>query len=239
MMPTVARALPHPPLAVAYHGISAEVEQPGSTLLLHPRHLRSHVRMLQRRGYRFLTASELADLPAPRPRTAVLTFDDGWLDGLTTVAPLLAGLGVRATFYVNAGLLGGQHDIVVGEAGRLLDEHGVGSLHSAGMELGSHAMSHCDLTLLDDERLAYELGASKQRLEQLTGTPCRTFAYPFGLHDERVERAVENAGYDLAFSWEPGPWRRFAAPRIPSPTRYGGWALALKMLGVRRPSRRR
>ena len=169
----------------------------------------------------------------------MLTFDDGWLDGLTTVAPLLAGLGVRATFYVNAGLLGGQHDLVEGEAGRLLDADGVRALHATGMEIGSHAMSHCDLTLLDDERLAYELTASKQRLEEITGSPCRTFAYPFGLHDERVERAVEAAGYELAFSWSSGPWRRFAAPRIPSPTRFGGWALALKMLGVRRPARNR
>ncbi len=102
------------------------------------------------------------------------------------------------------------------------------------MELGSHTMSHPDLRKLDDDRLELELTHSKDAIEALTGRSCRTFAYPFGLFDERVERAVEKAGYELALTWQPGPWRRFATPRLPAPARHGALWLSLNLLGVRR-----
>jgi peptidoglycan/xylan/chitin deacetylase (PgdA/CDA1 family) len=227
----------HPPVVLAYHGISSTARDDGSRLLIDPEHLRSHVSMLKRRGYRFLTAGELvADAESgPPPRTAVLTFDDGWLDGLTTVAPLLDGLGVRATFYVNPGRLGAQHPDVPGEAGRLLNAAQARELHDRGMEVASHSRDHAVLTGLDDATLADDLADSKAAVEAITGEPCLTLAYPFGIYDDRVGRAAADAGYELCFGWLPGPWNRYGAPRLPPPTRSGAWALRLKMLGVRRP----
>ena len=229
----------HPPVVLAYHGISAAHDD-RSRLLIDPAHLRSHVAMLKRRGYEFRTAGELvADAEAgPPPRTAVLTFDDGWLDGLTTVAPLLEGLGVRATFYINPGKLGGQHPDVPGAPGRLLDADQARELHGRGMELASHSRDHAVLTELDDATLADDLAASKASIEELTGEPCMTLAYPFGIYDERVGRFAADAGYELCFGWLPGPWDRYGAPRLPPPTRFGAWALRLKMRGVHKPIRR-
>jgi peptidoglycan/xylan/chitin deacetylase (PgdA/CDA1 family) len=78
-------------------------------------------------------------------------------------------------------------------------------------------MAHPDLMTLDDDALAAELSASKAAIEAITGEPCRTFAYPFGLHDARVRAATQAAGYELAFQYAPGPWAAFAAPRLPKP----------------------
>jgi peptidoglycan/xylan/chitin deacetylase (PgdA/CDA1 family) len=167
----------------------------------------------------------------------VLTFDDGFRSWLTDVAPLLERLGVPATFYVCPGLLGTQHERVSGEAGRLLDQGEARALAETGMELGSHSLSHPDLRLLGSGELAAELTESKAAIEQITGRPCRTLAYPYGLHDERVERAAGEAGYELAFAWLPGPWRELAAPRLPAPPRHGPLRLALKLAGIRRPGR--
>ena len=230
----------HPPVVLAYHGISAAARDHGSRLLIDPEDLRSHVTMLQRRGYELRTAGELAPdaEQGPPPRTAALTFDDGWLDALTTVAPLLERLGARATFYVNPGRWGAQHPDVSGEPGRLLDADQARALHERGMELGSHSRDHAVLTALDDAALADDLAASKAAIESLTGEPCATLAYPFGIYDERVERAARAAGYELCFGWLPGPWKRFAAPRLPPPTRAGAWALRLKMRGVHKPVER-
>lgn len=227
----------HPPVVLAYHGISAAAGRGGSRLLIDPEHLRSHVAMLKRRGYEFRTAGELvADAESgPPPRTAVLTFDDGWLDGLTTVAPLLDALGVRATFYINTGKLGAQHPDVAGDPGRLLDADQARELHGRGMELASHSRDHAVLTELDDATLADDLAQSKAAIEGLTGEPCRTLAYPFGIYDERVGRAAADAGYELCFGWLPGPWDRYGAPRLPPPTRFGAWALRLKMRGLHKP----
>ena len=204
-----------------------------------PARLESQVRWLRRLGYRFLTANELLDEyggGAPEPRTAVLTFDDGWLDALTVTGPLLARLGVRATFYVCPGQWGAQHEYVPGAAGRLLDAGQAGELAERGMELGSHTLHHVDLRLADGDQLARELAGSKAAVEAVTGAPCRTLAYPYGFHDARVRAAAAAAGYELAWAWEEGPWDPFAAPRLPAPPRAGGPGLVLKLAGARRPA---
>lgn len=238
----IGRVLPRRATALAYHGVGdvTETEDP-QRLVVSPAHLEEHVRLLQRRGYEFLTAEELLARHGgakPPPGTAVLTFDDGWADALTTAAPLLQRLGVRATFYVCPGRWGEVHPLVAAPAGRLLDAAGTRALQDdAGMELGAHSMTHPDLRALDDTALEYELAGSKAAVEEVTGRTCRTFAYPFGLMDDRVERAVAAAGYELAWGWLPGPWRPLAAPRLPAPPRNGARRLALKMLGLRRPGR--
>lgn len=227
----------HRPVVLVYHAVGdVDPADDPRMLVTAPRLLDAHVRMLRRRGYRFLTAEELLDEAGgtkPSRRTAVLTFDDGWLDGLTLVAPLLRRLGVRATFYLCPGRLGGDHERVRGAAARLVDATAARQLLDQGMELGSHTMSHPDLRKLDDAGLAQELIDSKEAIEALTGRRCRTLAYPFGLFDERVERAVEAAGYELALTWQPGPWRHLATPRLPAPARHGALWLSLNLLGVR------
>ena len=225
-----------PPVVLVYHGVGT-ADGDDARLLVSPELLESHIRFLKRRGYRFATAEELVGNGRPQPGTAVLTFDDGFRSCLTEAVPLLRRLGVSATFYVCPGLFGGQHWHMPGEPGRLLDEDEARALAEAGMELGSHSVSHPDLRLLDGGELTVELRESKAAVEQITGRPCRTLAYPYGLHDERVERAAGEAGYELAFAWLPGPWRELAAPRLPAPPRHGALRLALKLAGIRRPGR--
>jgi peptidoglycan/xylan/chitin deacetylase (PgdA/CDA1 family) len=218
-----------PGVVLVYHGLGRPDE---ARLLITPERLEAQIRYLQRRGYTFVTAEELDGEPARA--TAALTFDDGFRSWLTDVAPLLERLGVRGTFYVSTGLLGQQHPQVSGDEGRLLDADDAKALSEAGMELGSHALTHRDLRALHDDELAAELQESKAAVEKITGRPCRTIAYPYGLYDDRVTEAAAAAGYELAFAWLPGPWRPLAAPRLPAPPRHGALRLALKLAGVRR-----
>jgi peptidoglycan/xylan/chitin deacetylase (PgdA/CDA1 family) len=222
-----------PPAVLAYHGVGRPNGDP-KRLLTSPEHFESQIRFLKRRGYRFLTAEELLEEGGAEAGVAALTFDDGFQNWLTEALPLLERLGVRGTFYVSPGRFGAQHRSVEGEGGRLLEAEGVRTLVGAGMEVGSHSMSHPDLRQLDNGELAAELRDSKTALEGITGAPCRTFAYPYGLYDERVTQAVAEAGYELAFAWLPGEWRPLAAPRLPAPPRHGALRLSLKLLGIRR-----
>ena len=229
------------PVVLAYHAINhIDPAQDPHRLVTAPEHLASHVRALQRLGYRFLTAGELLERwpdGRPRGRVAAITVDDGWLDGLTIAAPLLERLGVRATFYVCPGWFDrSQHPLVEGEAGRLLDAAGARELHER-MEVASHTMSHPDLRTLSDDDLARELTESRRRVEEVTGAPCRTLAYPYGAFDERVERAARAAGYALSYTWAGGRFRPTAAPRLPAPVRAGGARLITKLAGLRVPDR--
>jgi len=67
-----------------------------------------------------------------------------------------------------------------------------------GVEIASHSLTHPILTLLDDERLSRELTESRSRLEAVLGREIRSFCYPNGNYNERVQREVERAGYTSA-----------------------------------------
>ena len=91
-------------------------------------------------------------------------------------------------------------------------------LHEAGMELGSHTLSHRAVRELSDADLRHEMVASREAVEAITGEPCLTLAYPSGNHDRRVEQAATDAGYQLAFATMGESWRKFAVPRVSAPT---------------------
>lgn len=75
------------------------------------------------------------------------------------------------------------------------------------IELGSHSHSHASLANLPCENVQSELVVSKGRIEEVTGKPCRLFAYPYGSAID-VSKAlyplVEEAGYAAAFTQFPG-----------------------------------
>lgn len=64
-----------------------------------------------------------------------------------------------------------------------------------GMEIGSHSVTHSDLTRVDDVALEREVTESRRQLEEHCGVPIRSFCYPFGRFDPRSRRAVARAGY--------------------------------------------
>jgi peptidoglycan/xylan/chitin deacetylase (PgdA/CDA1 family) len=225
-----------PPIALAYH--SVDVVDPAvdpKRLVNSPATLESQLRFLLRAGYTFRTAEEVADAGRLRRGEAVATFDDGWVNNLTVVAPLLERLGIRGTFYVCPGLWETQQGDVSGDAGRLMSAAQARELSARGHEVAAHTLTHPNLKRLDDGELAREVRDSKAAVEELTGRACRTFAYPYGIYADREVQAVRDAGFELAWAWLPGPWRMLAAPRLPAPPRHGWTRLALKMLGIRRP----
>jgi peptidoglycan/xylan/chitin deacetylase (PgdA/CDA1 family) len=72
---------------------------------------------------------------------------------------------------------------------------------SGGISFGAHSVTHPRLPMLDDARLAEEIGRSRQHIQQELQVPVTSFAYPFGDscdHDERVRAAVLRAGFDSA-----------------------------------------
>jgi peptidoglycan/xylan/chitin deacetylase (PgdA/CDA1 family) len=68
------------------------------------------------------------------------------------------------------------------------------ALHASGWEIGSHGLSHVDLTMRPD-RQEDEIVESRRKLQALLGIPVLSFAYPFGAYDSSSLGYVHYADY--------------------------------------------
>ena len=83
----------------------------------------------------------------------------------------------------------------------------VRTMSEAGIEFGSHTITHPVLSNVGPERLKDELVLSKSAIERETGAPVLVFAYPVGrrgnFNDASIA-AVKEAGYSFAVSYDEG-----------------------------------
>jgi len=85
---------------------------------------------------------------------------------------------------------------------------------AAGIEIGSHTVTHPILTQLDPAQLEYELRQSRSRLEHVLDREVALFCYPNGDYNARVRGAVERAGYRIAVTTEGGLNDRSSDPLV-------------------------
>lgn len=122
-----------------------------------------------------------------------ITFDDGNVSDLEFALPVLAELGLTATFHACASRTGSLGYLSASQ----LQE-----LRRAGMRIGSHGWSHVDLRRVDAGELAHEADASRLALAAASGGPVDDFAIPFGSYDRRVLRALR--GYQRVYTSDGG-----------------------------------
>jgi len=164
------------------------------------RRLERQLELAMDAGYRFVPASELAAEPAPvvgDDRLAI-TFDDGFRSILTTVAPLLRGLGIPWTAFIVSGFADGRkgHD-------DFLDWHEINSLANSGVTVASHSVSHPNFRLLSASQVATELEESRAALRRHVGIETTEFAIPFGQSgnwDAAAQRSALAAGYRTVYA---------------------------------------
>jgi|SaaInlStandDraft_4_1057021.scaffolds.fasta_scaffold04793_4 peptidoglycan/xylan/chitin deacetylase (PgdA/CDA1 family) len=123
------------------------------------------------------------------------SFDDGHCSDFDIVLPLLQEYGAQGTFFVTPNY--------VGKNGYMSWEQ-IKALGEAGMEIGSHSLSHPYMTTLSTEQLLIELKDSKAQIEQHTGKEIVSFAYPFGDCFARTHKVAKEVGYKNICTSKPG-----------------------------------
>ncbi len=124
-----------------------------------------------------------------------ITFDDGNASDVRIALPRLVERGLKADFFVLAGLLG--------QPGRL-DLSGLHDLMRAGMRIGSHGWAHRDWRRLTDDQACQEIVQANNVLAELTGEPVTEVAIPFGSYDRHVLRRLRRAGVRRVYTSDGG-----------------------------------
>lgn len=196
---------------LTYHQIDAAPARgaPFRSLYVSPGAFGQQMALLARLGYRGLSMSAL--LPYLRGekqgKVVGITFDDGYLNNLTSALPVLQRHGFSATCYVVSQRLGQTNDwdAAMGVAqAPLMDAAHLREWLAAGQEIGAHSRQHLRLTAVTSSTAREEIALPKAELEHITGQGVRHFCYPFGDYAPQHVAMVQQAGYSSATTTQRG-----------------------------------
>jgi peptidoglycan/xylan/chitin deacetylase (PgdA/CDA1 family) len=176
-------------------------------LKVDPANFAAEMQTLVDHGYHAITQTQLfralyqhAALP---PHPVIISVDDGYVDDVRTILPVLQRLHLVGTFFVITGRMT--------EPG-FLSAAQIRQLDRAGMDVEDHTAHHVDLRLLTGTELQAETAGSRQVLEHVVGHPVYAFAYPFGYYNSQVIAAVRGAGFTFAYTTDGGITETTASP---------------------------
>lgn len=152
-----------------------------------------------------LLACGCASTPTNKPMTnnenkivpkVTLTFDDGFAEHYTLVAPLLEKYGFRGVFNIVVKSIDTGWDFETGHKFMTWDQ--IRDLQKRGHEIANHTYTHVNLRELaekgDFEALRHELVDSKAKIEQETGVSPRWLCHPFVAFNDTVNEEIRKAG---------------------------------------------
>ena len=227
---------PTVPMVLMYHAVDDGDGDP-YRIAVSPDRFAAQMKWLDRRGLRGTSMRELlaaADRGSAQGLVG-LTFDDGYADFSTRVLPVLARHGFTATVFVVAGKLGGDNDWDhPGPVRQLMSAEQIRAAARAGIEIGSHGLTHRGLAHADRGTLDMEVRRSRDVLESLTGGAVDGFCYPYGDLSDATVRATRAAGYVYAVATRAsGREDRYALPRIYVGQHDGAARLSAKVIRYR------
>jgi peptidoglycan/xylan/chitin deacetylase (PgdA/CDA1 family) len=178
------------PILLYHHIGFSQAED--SAYYVSPEAFDQQMNILYQWGYRTVSVELLAraiqegaEMP---PKPILLTFDDGSATTYSTALPIMQRYGFTGVSYIVYYTIGLTHYMNVDQ---------IRALHAAGWEIGSHSLSHKDLTI-PPYRQEDEIVQSRRMLATRLGVPILSFAYPFGAYDESSLGYVRFAGYTAA-----------------------------------------
>lgn len=198
-----------------YHHIGSLPENPDNIrrgLTVSNENFESQVKYLVVNQYNIVTLKRLYEAIARGEdvsRDVVLTFDDGYSDNYSDAYSIMKKYEVVGTFFVITGKIGHPE---------YMNSDQIKEIATSGNEIGSHSVSHPDMSRLSGDRLKRELTKSKADLEAMNGITIYSFCYPAGKFSLETEQYLEESGYKIAVTTQAG--RPFSTDKIFEVPRY-------------------
>ncbi len=165
----------------------------GVNLSVSPVKFAAQLDYLKSKGYKTITFQDVENNNIPA-RPVILTFDDGYIDFYQNAYPVLKSRQMVAVSYIITSFNGGRY----------MDNNQIKEIASYGIEIGSHTISHPDLTTISPAKAQSEIANSKSILENIIGKPVISFCHPSGKYNDAVIKLVQDAGYKYATTTNPG-----------------------------------
>jgi peptidoglycan/xylan/chitin deacetylase (PgdA/CDA1 family) len=212
-----------------YHSISDNLfgkSHPYYQINTSPQVFARQMRWMRSNGYRTLDLTQMwtaMEAGQDLSKTVVITFDDGYRDFYTDAFDAMRQCDFTATIFLATDRI--KDSPVRIEGVDYLTWAEVKELHAAGIRFGSHTVTHPDLRSLGPEQIEYEVGCSKETIEQKIGAAVESFSYPFAFPEEDknftqfLVGILENQGFENGVSTIIGRASKsnnhFYLPRLP------------------------
>jgi peptidoglycan/xylan/chitin deacetylase (PgdA/CDA1 family) len=128
----------------------------------------------------------------PGSRSAIITFDDGYISQSDLAWPILKELRLRASFFVITGWAG-KKKYVGWDTWRDFEKTGFAKVFA-------HTVTHPHLSELAYDDIYTELSQSKAKVESEMGGRRTALAYPHGEYNTDVVLAAKKLGYKIGYS---------------------------------------
>lgn len=192
-----------------YHSISNQDDDrhPYFQTTTSPQRFAEQMEFLKQDAYTPVRLSDVPRLLADRATAAkpvVITFDDGYRNFYTEAYPVLAKYGFTASMFLPTAYISDDRRSFNGIA--CLSWKEVRELNAAGIEFGSHTVTHPKLKDLQIEEVEREVIESKEEMEHQMGSEVRCFSYPFAFPELRrsfvsnLREVLCRSGYESGVS---------------------------------------
>jgi peptidoglycan/xylan/chitin deacetylase (PgdA/CDA1 family) len=177
-------------LILTYHKILRGAEAEPKFYTVPVEQFERQIELIKETGFRFLEPRELVNGACARSagsayRGCVLTFDDGTVDHLEIVLPILARQNIAAVFFVPTAKL---------DRPGYLTTKSLSEFTRAGQTIGSHSHEHCRLDRLSEEDIRVQIERSRQLIGEAAGLEPLFFAPPGGFFSALVRKVALEQG---------------------------------------------
>ena len=152
----------------------------------------------KKEGYEFVTIDNFNRHLDDSNKHFAFTFDDGFEECYTIIAPLLEKYNCRGTFFINANYIESnleyQDDFnkrIAISSKKPMSWNQVIDLHKRGHIIGSHGLDHYNFRELEPNEIENQIKKNKQILEDKLNYKCDYFAWTYGKRQHFSIKALE------------------------------------------------
>jgi peptidoglycan/xylan/chitin deacetylase (PgdA/CDA1 family) len=179
--------------ALSYHNVRTYTTQ-NPAYFITPERLEEQLKKLKELGYKTVLPSEVESVfyeESQIPEKSILiSFDDTRVDHYLSAAPVLEKYGFRGTFFIMT--------VSIGKPGYMTKAQ-IKELSDRGHAIELHTWDHQDLRKIAEDQWKIQIDRPKALLEEITGKPVTSLAYPFGLWNSAVVLQIKSRGLSSAF----------------------------------------